>query len=513
MEDLICKAVGLCGVVLVSLCGLAIFHFVWWRPKRVEMKLRQQGLRGTSYRFLYGDMVDMNKLRAQSWSKPMALHHAIAQRVNPFIFNMVQTHGRISLSWNQRRARLTVADAKLIRQILEDKHGNFRKPPQNPLIDLLTMGVSNLEGQVWSNRRKHITPAFHHDKLQGMVPAFLSSCSSLVNKWKELMGSQECYELDVMPQMQIFSSDVIARAAFGSSYEQGKRIFELQKEQVVLVIEAAQSLYLPGFSYLPTKKNKRRYEIDSEIKSLLRGMIEQKQMAIQDGKMDGEDLLSLLLQCKDEAGRELPIEDVIEECKLFYFAGQETTANWLTWTLIVLSMHPNWQDKAREEVLKICGNKTPALQSLNQLKVVSMILNEVLRLYPPVTTLFRYTLKTTNIGNICVPPGVELHLPVILLHHDTDYWGDDADEFNPERFRRGVSNAAAAAKQEVAFYTSGWGPRYCLGQSFAVMEAKLALAMILQNFWFELSPSYAHAPHTIITLQPQYGAPLLLHRI
>lgn len=83
--------------------------------------------------------------------------------------------------------------------------------------------------------------------MQGMVPAFLTSCANLVNKWKELMGSQEWFELDVMPQMQVFSSDVIARAAFGSSYEHGKRIFELQKEQVVLVIEAAQSLYLPGF--------------------------------------------------------------------------------------------------------------------------------------------------------------------------------------------------------------------------------------------------------------------------
>lgn len=472
--------------------------------------MRQQGVRGTSYKLLYGDMADMNKLIADSWSKPMALNHAIAYRVNPFVFNMVQTHGRISLSWNQRRARLIVADAKLMRHILEDKHGSFIKPPQNPLIDLLTMGVSNLEGKVWSNRRKLIAPAFYHDKLHGMVSAFLTSCCNLVNKWKELMGSQECLELDIMPQMQIFSSDVISRAVFGSSYEQGKQIFELQKEQVVLVIEAAQSLYLPGFSYLPTKKNRRRYKIDNEIKSLLSEMIQQKKMTIQDEKMGGEDLLSLLLQCKDEAGTELSIEDVIEECKLFYFAGQETTANWLTWTLIVLSMHPNWQEKAREEVLKICGKKTPGLESLNHLKIISMILNEVLRLYPPVTALFRYTHKTTNIGNIRVPPGVELFLPVLVMHHDPDYWGDDANKFNPERFAKGVSNAA---KEEMAFYTFGWGPRYCLGQSFAVMEAKLGIAMILQNFWFELSPSYAHAPHTIITLQPQYGAPLVLHRI
>ncbi|KAI3454178.1 hypothetical protein Pfo_010841 [Paulownia fortunei] len=510
MDGFIFKYLIFPFVILVFCCILRVVYALWWKPKSLEKYFRGIGIEGSSYKLMNGDIEETKKLMAQARSKPMALNHAIVPRVNPIWHQMVQKYGKISLSWHERRPRLLVADAGLVRYILNDKNGHFRKPPTNPLVDLLTLGISTLEGDQWEKRRKLITPSFHHDKILGMVPTFLTSCCNLIESWKKKMAdSQGKFELDIAPEMQMLSSDIIARAAFGTSFEEAKTIFELQKEQVVLVLEAFLALYFPGLRFLPTKKNRRRYDIDNKIKAMLKDMILSKERKIQTGKTD-DDLLSLLLQCQMQTDNDMTIDDVMEECKLFYFAGQETTANWLTWTMIVLSMHPNWQDKAREEILQVFGKRTPDVKTINQLKIVPMVLQEVLRLYPPVTGLFRYTLESTQVGDMVIPAGVEIILPTMLLHHDPEYWGEDVEEFKPERFAQGVSKAG---KDQMSFYPFGWGPRICLGQNFALIEAKLALTMILQHFSFELSPSYTHAPLTIITLQPQYGAPLVFHQI
>jgi cytochrome P450 len=121
-----------------------------------------------------------------------------------------------------------------------------------------------------------------------------------------------------------------------------------------------------------------RYSIDKEIKTALRNIIHKKEQAMQNGDLGDADLLGLLLKGRDDADNDMKIEDVIEECKLFFFAGQETTANLLTWTLVVLSMHPDWQEKAREEVLQICGKRTPDTDSIKQLRIVSTFVHALI---------------------------------------------------------------------------------------------------------------------------------------
>ncbi|KAF6150252.1 hypothetical protein GIB67_016750 [Kingdonia uniflora] len=143
-------------------------------------------------------------------------------------------------------------------------------------------------------------------------------------------------------------------------------------------------------------------KLDKEIKDMFRELIhKKKKQGMRIGESSGDDLLSMMLQsnsknylhenAKESTTNGMSIEEIIEECKLFYFVGQETTSIWLTWTMIVLAMHPNWQENARDEVLQICGRNTPNFESINHLKIVTMILNEVLRLYPPVVHQFRHT--------------------------------------------------------------------------------------------------------------------------
>ncbi|KAJ0492825.1 putative 11-oxo-beta-amyrin 30-oxidase [Helianthus annuus] len=139
-----------------------------------------------------------------------------------------------------------------------------------------------------------------------------------------------------------------------------------------------------------------------------------------------------------------------------------------------------------------------------------MIFNEVLRLYPPVVSIPRMIHQETKAGDITLPPGSMIRLHNMLVHHDRDIWGDDVKEFKPERFYDGVSKVT---KGQVSYFPFGGGPRICIGLNFAMLESKMALTMILQHFRFDISPSYSHAPHSVVTLQPQFGAHLILRKL
>lgn len=501
--------------------GWSAAEWLWLQPRRLGCNLRAQGLRGSRYRIPYGDLKDITNLVGEARRKPLPLSHRIVDRVVPHLTRVVDLYGgkyKTSFFWFGPHPRVIIMDPELVKDILSSKFGHFEKPRPTPHGKLLALGVASYEGEKWARHRRIINPAFHVEKLKRMMPAFSACCDELISRWEDLTDNAgHAFEIDVWSAFKNFSGDIISRAAFGSSYKEGRRIFELQGEQTELLAQASRNLYIPGFRFIPTQKNRRRSEIFKEVVALLKSMIKQRERAIKNGEAGTDDLLGLLMESNQSTQEgddghtvSLSTEDVIEECKLFYFAGQETTSILLTWTMIVLSIHPYWQDQAREEVLHVFGQTKPTFEGLSRLKILTMIFYEVLRLYPPGVILIRQTYKQMKLGEFTFPPGVQLLLPIILFHHSREFWGEDAEEFNPERFSEGV---AKATKNQLIYFPFGWGPRICIGQNFALTEAKMAMTRILQCFSFELSPSYAHAPCTILTLQPQHGAQVILHKL
>ncbi|CAI9272123.1 unnamed protein product [Lactuca saligna] len=440
----------------------------------------------------------------------------VLPRVVAFTHHYLQKHGKNYIMWMGWKPRVTIMDPDIMKDVFA-KSNDFQKPQSNPIAQLIASGLVNYEGDQWAKHRKIINPAFHMEKLKNMVPAFHLSGNEMLGKWEKLVSSKGSCELDIWPDLQSLTGDVISRTAFGSNYKEGLHIFELIREQSVFVQEALTSLYIPGFRFFPTKRNIRMMTIDRKIKTSIRGIINNKLKAMEAGEGNNDDLLGIMLESNSKEVEEhqnkhhgMSIDEVIEECKLFYFAGQETTSCLLVWTMILLSKHQEWQSRAREEVINVLGNKNIDLDGLNHLKVVNMIFHEVLRLYPPIVGLARKVEKDLILGGFLLPSGTQIGIPVMNIHYDEEFWGGDAKKFKPDRFSEGISKAT---KNQVIYFPFGWGPRICVGQNFALMEAKVALAMILQRFSFELSPSYVHAPHMVITLQPQHGAHLILHKL
>ncbi|KAE8703344.1 CYP72A219 protein [Hibiscus syriacus] len=513
IRDLLCFLV----VGLLMIWGWWVLKWTWLTPKRLERCLRQQGLRGTPYSSLSGDIKQMFAMRTQTKAKPMPLGDDIVPYVTPFLHQFLQKYGKDSFMWVGPWPRVTIMDPEKIKEIFT-KFTDFQKVHTNPLVNLLASGLANLEGDHWSKHRKIINPAFHQDRLKNMLPAFYQSCSDMISKWENMVSTEGCSEIDVWPYLVNMTRDAISRAAFGSSFKEGRRIFELLDDQINNFIKVIQSVYIPGWRFLPTKTNRELKLKYNDIKESLMEMIKRREKAIRAGKKSNDDLLDILVESNireieahaDRKNMGMSIQDVIEECKLFYFAGQETTSVLLVWTMILLARYPDWQTKAREEVLLVFGDNKPDADGLNRLKVVTMILYEVLRLYPAAVELGRSVPKEVKLGRLLLPAGTEVLVPVLQIHHDKELWGNDANEFKPERFAEGVSKAT---KSQVTFLPFGWGPRICIGQNFATMEAKMTIAMILKRFWFELSPSYAHSPYSFVTLRPQHGAQIILRKL
>ncbi|XP_047328122.1 cytochrome P450 734A1-like [Impatiens glandulifera] len=491
---------------------------LWWRPKKIEHHFSKQGIRGPPYRFFIGNAKELFTLMSKASSQPMPLCHNILPRVLSFYHHWKKIYGGTFLVWFGPTVRLAVSDPDLIREIFTSKNEYYEKIEAHPLIKQLEGdGLLSLKGQKWAHHRRIITPTFHMDNLKLLIPlvgkSVVEMLDNLVDKDREI-------EIEVSEWYQKLTEEVVTRAAFGCSYDHGKDIFRLQAQQMALATQAFQKVSLPVYRFLPTKRNMKSWKLDKEIKKSLEDVINQRREKIMADGGGGDvpkDLLGLMIEASLKESAAAPaaarvtVGDIAEECKSFFFAGEQTTTNLLTWTTVLLAMHPNWQDQARDEVLKVCGPRdVPSKDDIPKLKKLSMILNESLRLYPPAVATIRRAKVDVELGGFKIPKGTEILIPILAVHHDQAIWGQDANEFNPTRFTDGVVHAA---KHPVAFIPFGLGLRKCIGQNLAILQAKLTLAIILKRMSFRLAPQYRHAPTVLMLLHPQHGAPVIFKHL
>lgn len=489
---------------------------IWWKPLRMKKFFESQGISGPPYRLLYGNTVEVIQMMEKVNSVPMELsRHDILPRVLPEIHYWTNFYGENFVYWFGPVPRIVIPQPELIRELLFCKSCQYDKPEPTPQLRQLSGdGLANSRGEKWARQRRLISPAFHAEALKSMVPVVVACAANLFDKWDQSISSG-VQEIEVLEEFRNLTADVIARTAFGSSYIEGKHIFNLQTEQAILVAESFRKFIIPGYRFLPTRSNLKGRRLDREIQRSLRQIITNRKNNATAGKVEnpyGKDLLGLMMTANnDEVKKHLSMsfQDMIDECKTFFVAGHETTSILLAWTVILLAMHTDWQELARNEVLSLCNNAPPNAEVLSRLKTVNMVLHEVLRLYPPLPLMVRRTCKTMKLGNLTLPKGTEITIPIAAVHHDKELWGEDAKEFNPQRFCEGVSKAV---KYPMAFMPFGLGPRICVGMNFSTVEAKVVLAMLLQRFSFVLSPAYTHAPAQNFTIRPQHGAQLVMHK-
>nr|QWK52328.1 cytochrome P450 72A15-3 [Isatis tinctoria] len=341
METSAASVIVSAAIAVVSWWIWRILKWVWFKPKMLESYLRGQGLAGTPYTPLVGDMKRDNSMSMEARSRPLKLTDDIIPRVVPFPSHMLNTYGKTFFTWRGPIPTITTTDPEHIKEVL-NKIYDFQKPHSFPLGRLIATGLFSYDGDKWTKHRRIINPAFHLEKIKNMVPAFHQSCSEVVGEWDKIVSDKGSpRQVDVWPGLTTMTADVISRTAFGSSYKEGQKIFELQTELTHLLIQAFRKAFIPGYSYLPTKGNREMKAKARGIQEILRGIVNKRLRAREDGEAPSNDLLGILLESNlgQAKGNGMTIEDVIEECKLFYFAGQETTSVLLVWTMILLSQH------------------------------------------------------------------------------------------------------------------------------------------------------------------------------
>jgi cytochrome P450 len=388
-----------------------------------------------------------------------------------------------------------------VRHVLQDNARNYHK---SPLYDKLRMflgnGLLTSEDDFWLRQRRIAQPAFHRQRLTGIADTIAALARDAATRWQPLASAGR--SVDVEDEMMRLTRTVVLRTLLGADL--GPFTSTIDAAWTIVNQHVGESFWSLGFDWLPTEK-KRRFEA---ARSVLRGAVAHVVAERRRTATDTDDLLSMLMSARDEdTGEGMTDEQLRVEVLTFLLAGQETTSLALTWTWYLLGQHPEVRQKLEDEIDGVLGGRPPEYQDLATLPYLRMVLDESMRLYPPAWGISRQAMAEDRVGGYVLPRGWLAFVIPYVLHRIPAFW-PEPERFDPERFLPEPS----AVRPKFAYIPFGAGPRQCIGNQFALIEAQLIIATFAQQYRLHVAPGYSADPWPLITLRPRLGMPMIIER-
>jgi cytochrome P450 len=384
------------------------------------------------------------------------------------------------------------------RHVLQENHRNYVKGfGYDRLEALIGKGLLTSEGELWRRQRKLAQPAFHKQRIAAFAELMGRHTAALLEQWAHL--PPERY-IDMHAEMMRLAFIIVGDALFSVNLcDHSDAISEAFTTALAIIDRRFQSPFVAP-SWLGTPENRRLQRAVAVFDEMVGRIIAERQRA----GVERHDLLGLLMSARDEeTGAAMDSRQLRDEVITMILAGHETTANTLTWVWYLLSRHPEVERRVYEEVMTVLGDRLPTVADLPQLTYTTRVIEETLRLYPPVWLFGRRALAQDAIGGYRIPAGSALFLCPYLAHRDPRFW-DNPEGFDPERF----TPAAAAARARFSYFPFALGPRMCIGAAFALMEMQIVVAVIVRRHRLQLQPAFNAQPDPQITLRPKGGLPM-----
>jgi cytochrome P450 len=358
-------------------------------------------------------------------------------------------------------------------------------------------GLLTSEGDFWLRQRRLAQPAFHRARIASYASTMVDYTERLLRDWR---GGQE---FDLHAEMLRLTLQIVGKTLFdadvaGDAQDIGRSL-ELLLE---LGANFRRAIFIP--QWLPTPTNIRLEFAVRKIEKVLYRIIAERRAS---GRDTG-DLLSMLLAAQDEDGSRMTDRQLRDETITLFLAGHETTANALSWTWWLLAQNPAVEARLHAELSSVLAGRAPSVDDLPRLAYTNNVITESMRLYPPAWGSARTAIEEHEIAGYPVPVGSGVSFAQWTVHRDPR-WFDAPEEFRPERWEGDLLRRLP----RFAYFPFGGGPRQCIGNSFALMEAALVLATIAQRFRFRLVAGHPVVPLASITLRPRYGVRVVVEQL